>query len=55
MPNQPKTPLHALRIDDALWSAALTKAHAAGCTLSEVIRAWLREYVAEHDTEGAPR
>jgi hypothetical protein len=45
MPDQPKTPLRSLRIDDALWSAALDKARSQGRTLSEVIREWLREYV----------
>lgn len=32
------TPLHAIRIDDELWSASLAKAKDAGYSLSEVIR-----------------
>ena len=46
MPNQPKTPLRHLRVDPSLWDAAKAKAAAEGRTLSDVIRAWLREYVS---------
>jgi len=40
------TKLRAVRIDDALWAAALEKAAAEGRTLSDVIRSYLRTYVA---------
>jgi predicted CopG family antitoxin len=46
MPNAPKTPSRAIRIDDDLWSAALTKAGERGETVSEVIRRALRRYVS---------
>jgi len=46
MPNQPKTPLHALRIPTPLWLAAKSRAHSEQFTLAEVIRTFLRAYVA---------
>lgn len=41
MPDTPR----AIRIPDALWQAALEKAHANGETLSEVVRRSLERYV----------
>ena len=41
MPDTPR----AVRIPDALWQAALEKAHANGETLSEVVRRALERYV----------
>ena len=41
MPDTPR----AIRIPDALWQAALDKAHANGDTLSEVVRRALERYV----------
>ena len=47
MPNQPKTPNHSVRVDDALWQAALRKAHERGETLTDVIRDALRRYLRD--------
>ena len=44
-PNRPKTPLRAVRIDDALWTAVSATAAAEGRTVSDVIRELLRGYV----------
>lgn len=41
MPDTPR----AIRIPDALWQAALDKAHANGETLSEVVRRALERYI----------
>jgi hypothetical protein len=46
MPNQPKTPLRSIRVEEALWAAALVKSHERGETVSEVIRKALARYVA---------
>lgn len=48
VPNQPKTPLRAVRVPDELWKAAQAVAKARGETLSEVIRDCLSAYVAKH-------
>ncbi len=45
MPNQPKTPTRAVRIEDGLWSAAQQKAAERGETVSDVIRRALQRYV----------
>ncbi len=41
-----KTPLRNLRVPDDLWQAALAKARAEGRTLTDVLVAYLRRYVA---------
>lgn len=41
-----KTPLRNLRVPDDLWKAALAKARAEGRTLTDVLVAYLRRYVA---------
>ena len=41
-----KTPLRNVRVPDDLWNAALAKARAEGRSLSEVLVAYLRRYVA---------
>jgi len=46
MPNQPKTPVRGLRVEDALWRAAQEKAAAEGRTLTAVLVAYLKRYVA---------
>jgi hypothetical protein len=46
MPNQPKTPVHSLRVDDDLWRAAQAKAEAEGRTLTGVIVAYLKRYAS---------
>jgi len=38
-----------VRVDDALWTAAKTKAEAEGVNLSDVIRDALRAYVERQD------
>ncbi len=45
------TPPRSVRVDAALWDAAKAKAEAEGTTVSEVIVAALRRYVARR----APR
>lgn len=44
MPNQPKTPARAVRIDDALWRKAQERAAERGETVSEAIRKFLERY-----------
>lgn len=44
MPDQPKTPLRAVRISQEVWAAAQAKAHERGETVSEVIRRALVRY-----------
>jgi hypothetical protein len=46
MPNQPKTPVRGLRVENGLWRAAQEKAKAEGRTLTAVIVAYLKRYVA---------
>jgi hypothetical protein len=46
MPNQPKTPVRGLRVDDDLWHAAQDKAKAEGRTMTDVLVAYLKRYVA---------
>lgn len=43
------TKVRTVRIDDALWDAAKTKADAEGTNLSEVIRDYLAGWVTEGD------
>lgn len=45
MPNQPRTPARAVRVDDTLWQAAQVKAAERGETVSDVIRRALERYV----------
>jgi len=45
MPNQPKTPLRSVRVEDTLWQSVRDKAAGAGTTVSDVIRAALERYV----------
>lgn len=45
-PNQPRTPIHSVRIDHELWNAAKTKAEAEDRTITDVIREMLWTYVA---------
>ena len=44
MPNQPKTKLRNIRVEDELWDAAKAAAEARGESLSEAIRAFLKRY-----------
>jgi negative regulator of replication initiation len=46
VPNQPKTPLRSIRVEEALWTAAMSKAQERGETVSEVLRRALERYVA---------
>lgn len=45
MPNQPRTPARAVRIDDALWLAAKNQAAEREETMTDVIRKALERYV----------
>lgn len=47
MPNQPKTPLRSMRIDDDLWNAVRTKTKREGRSITSVIVLALRSYVTE--------
>lgn len=49
VPNQPKTPQRKFRVADELWDAAKEKADREHTTVSEVLRQFLKEYVAEDD------
>lgn len=44
MPDKPKTPHRAVRVDGALWRAAQERARENGETVSDVIRRALRRY-----------
>lgn len=44
MPDQPKTPARAVRVDDTLWHAAQARAAQRGETVSDVIRRALKRY-----------
>lgn len=46
VPNKPKTPSRAIRVDTDLWRAAQAKAAAEGRTVTGVIVAYLKRYVA---------
>ena len=46
MPNAPRTPNRAIRIDDDLWQAAQARAHQKGESVSDAVRRALRRYVA---------
>lgn len=46
MPNAPRTPARAVRIEDGLWSAAQQAAADRGETVSDVIRRALQRYVS---------
>jgi antitoxin component of RelBE/YafQ-DinJ toxin-antitoxin module len=47
VPNQPATPLRAIRIDDELWDAAKKVAADRDETVSDVIRRALERYVRD--------
>lgn len=53
VPNQPSTPGRSVRVPDELWAAAMAKAKSEGTNLSEVIKAYLREYVADDSDDQA--
>lgn len=47
MPNAPKTPTRTVRVSDEIWGAAKEKAALEGRTLTDVVIAALKEYVAD--------
>jgi len=49
-PNQPRagTSRHNFRLDDTLWRAASAKADAEGTNVSELVRAFLEQYVGKN-------
>lgn len=47
MPNQPKTPNRAVRVDDELWNAAKDAAGERGETVTDVVRRALRESIPD--------
>lgn len=44
-PNQPKTPVRALRLDDDTWDAVKAEAVERGITASDVVREALQEHL----------
>lgn len=46
VPNQPKTPNRVIRVETTLWRAAQAKAAEEGKTVTGVIVAYLKRYVA---------
>lgn len=46
MPNAPKTPTRTVRVADDLWNAVKEKAKDEGKTITDVIIAALKEFVA---------
>lgn len=53
MPNQPKTTLRNVRVDDELWEAAKSAAELRGESVSEAIRKFLKRYVKTAPTNVA--
>jgi negative regulator of replication initiation len=47
MPNQPKTPLRNVRVDDQLWQASKAKAAEQGETVADVLRRALEAYTQQ--------
>jgi antitoxin component of RelBE/YafQ-DinJ toxin-antitoxin module len=45
MPNKPKTPTRAIRIEDELWRRAQMRAAERGETVSDAVRRFLERYV----------
>jgi antitoxin component of RelBE/YafQ-DinJ toxin-antitoxin module len=48
MPNQPRTPARAVRVEDGLWQAAQQQAEQRGETVSDVIRRALQRYIRQN-------
>ena len=48
MPNKPKTPLRAFRIEDELWLEAVRIAGTRGESVSEILRTALAVYVKKN-------
>ena len=49
------TPLRNIRIDDELWQAAAEVANERQESLSEVMRQFLRDYIATHGANTEPK
>lgn len=47
-PNQPKTPLHSVRVDQDLWEAVQRIASDRDETVTDVIVRALKRYVRDH-------
>lgn len=47
MARPPGTTLRAIRINDELWSAVQAKAESEGRTVSDVVRDYLKRWVAQ--------
>jgi len=48
MPNQPKTPLLAVRVDQETQDALREVAESEGRSMSDVVREALREFLSHH-------
>jgi antitoxin component of RelBE/YafQ-DinJ toxin-antitoxin module len=44
MPNKPKTPTRAIRVEDRLWQRAQARAAEKGETVSDAVRRFLERY-----------
>lgn len=51
MPNQPKTPLHSMRIPDHIWEAVKARSEREGTSITAVVVARLAEYADEGDAD----
>lgn len=49
VPNQPKTTLRNVRVDNQLWGDAIIVTRANGTNVSEVLRDALLKYILEND------
>lgn len=47
VPNKPKTPIRAIRIESDLWTRALAKAKTEGTTVTAAVREFLTRWVKE--------
>lgn len=47
VPNQPKTPVHGLRIPDQEWEALKAEAGIRGETVTDLVRRVLREHLEQ--------
>lgn len=54
MPDQPKTPLHSVRVPDELWQAAKARVAERGTSVSAVIVAALTSYVTQRPSTRNP-
>lgn len=55
-PSYPGTAIRSVRVDNELWSSAISKAEAEGITVAKVIRDALAAYIAAYpNRSNSPR